>query len=58
LIAGGISTLEELGYVPIGELLGIQGIDESEAQLFCRRAREYMLRDAMGNQDDEGTVDA
>ena len=58
LTAGGISTLEELGYVPIDELLGIQGLGEPEAQLFRKRARAYLLRDAMGGDDDAETVDA
>ncbi len=58
LIAGGIVSLEELGYVPIGELLRIEGLDESDAQLYRKRAREYMLRDATGNRDDGDTVDA
>jgi transcription termination/antitermination protein NusA len=58
LVAGGISTLEELGYVPIGELLSVPGLKESDAQLYRQRARAYLLHDATGNQDDEGTVDA
>ena len=58
LVAGGIATLEELGYVPIDELLGVPGLSESDAQLYRQRARSYLLRDATGNQDDEGTVDA
>jgi len=58
LIVGGITTLEELAYVPIGELLGVQGLDESKAQLFRERARAYLLQDAMGNEDSDGTIDA
>jgi N utilization substance protein A len=58
LTAGGISTLEELGYVPIGELLEVQGLDESQAQLFRQRARAYLLQDAMRRDDDGETVDA
>jgi transcription termination factor NusA len=58
LVAGGIATLEELGYVPIGELLSVPGLKESDAQLYRQRARAYLLHDATGNQDDEGTVDA
>jgi transcription termination/antitermination protein NusA len=41
LTTGGIVTLEELAYVPIDELLAVKGIQESEAQLFRRRARAY-----------------
>ena len=58
LTAGGISTLEELGYVPIDELLGVKDLPESEAQLFRRRARAYLLQDAMRRDDDGETVDA
>jgi N utilization substance protein A len=58
LTAGGIATLEELAYVPIDELLAVQGLEESEAQLFRKRARAYLLRDAMGGEDGENTVDA
>ena len=58
LTAGGILTLEELAYVPIGELLGVEGLGEPDAQHFRKRAREYLLGDAMGNQGDEGTIDA
>jgi transcription termination/antitermination protein NusA len=58
LVAGGITTLEELGYIPIGELLSVPGLKESDAQLYRQRARAYLLHDATGNQGDEGTVDA
>jgi transcription termination/antitermination protein NusA len=58
LVAGGIATLEELGYVPIGELLSVPALKESDAQLYRQRARAYLLYDASGSQDDEGTVDA
>jgi N utilization substance protein A len=58
LVAGGIATLEELGYVPISELLSVPGLKESDAQLYRQRARAYLLHDAPGNQDGEGTVDA
>ena len=58
LTAGGIATLEELAYVPIGELLGVQGLEESQAQLFRKRARAYLLQGAMGSEDDGDTVDA
>jgi N utilization substance protein A len=58
LTAGGIATLEELAYVPLQELLGVQGLQESEAQLFRKRARAYLLHDAMGGDDDGDAVDA
>lgn len=58
LTAGGIATLEELAYVPIDELLGVEGLEEAEAQLFRKRARAYLLRDAMGGKDKGEAVDA
>ena len=58
LTAGGIATLEELAYIPIWELLGLQGLEESDAQLFRKRARAYLLQDATGSEDDGETVDA
>jgi N utilization substance protein A len=58
LTAGGIVTLEELAYIPIAELLGVQGLEEPEAQLFRKRARAYLLVDPMGSEDDGDPVDA
>ena len=58
LAAGGIVTLEELAYVPIDELLGIKGLQESEAQLFRHRARAFLLNDAMGRGSEGEPVDA
>jgi len=58
LTAGGIGTLEELAYVPIDELLGIKGLEEAEAQLYRKRARAYLLQDAMGSDGGGETVDA
>jgi N utilization substance protein A len=52
LTTSGIVTLEELAYVPIDELLAVKGIQESEAQLFRRRAR------ALGRDGDGEPVDA
>jgi transcription termination/antitermination protein NusA len=49
LVAGEILTLEELAYVPFEELSAIQGVSESDAQIFRQRAREYLLRDVLGN---------
>jgi len=58
LTAGGIVTLEELAYVPIDELLAVKGLQGSEAQLFRRRARAFLLQDAMGRGTDGEPVDA
>jgi transcription termination factor NusA len=58
LVAGGIATLEDLGYVPIRELLSVPGLKESDVQLYRQRARAYLLHNASGSPDDDGTVDA
>ena len=47
LTAGGITSLEELAYVPIGELLEVRGLEESHAQLLRKRARAYLLHSAI-----------
>ena len=48
LTAGGISTLEELAYVPLNELLEVKGLAESDAQRLRALARKYLLDDVMG----------
>ena len=48
LVAAEITTLEELAYVPIEELLAVRGASAEELQLFRKRAREHLLRDVMG----------
>ena len=58
LTAGGIATLEELAYVPIAELLQIEGLAESDAQLYRKLARARLLHDAMGDEDGADPVDA
>ena len=58
LTAGGITTLEELGYVPTGELLQVRGLHESDAQLLRKRAREYLLHGLNDGQDDGESIDA
>ena len=55
-VAGGIATLEELGYIPINELLDIEGVTEADAQRFRTAAREYLLSDATP-RDDSDAID-
>jgi transcription termination factor NusA len=47
LVSAGISSLEELAYVPMGELLGmlVPRLSESDAQSLRRRARDYLTPD-------------
>ena len=58
LTASGIATLEEVAYVPMAELLGIQGLDEPEAQRIRKHARMFLIREAVGSEDDGDTVGA
>lgn len=53
LVAAEILSLEELAYVPMEELLGIQGVSGQEVQLFRRRAQE-LLPDVVGRAPGEG----
>ncbi len=42
LVAEGFANLDEIAYVELDELLGIEGVDESTAQELQARARDYL----------------
>ncbi len=46
LVAEGFTSVEEVAYVPIEELLSIEGFDEDLATELGRRAREYLESEA------------
>jgi transcription termination/antitermination protein NusA len=46
----GYKTLEEIAYVPIEELKQIKKVPEWVLEGIRRRAREYLLRDALGHE--------
>jgi N utilization substance protein A len=46
LVAEGFTSVEEVAYVPIEEMLGIEGFDEDLATELGRRAREYLETEA------------
>ena len=57
LVDGGLSTLEEVAYVPFGELREVGGLWEEETTALRNRARQYLLSQAMTDPL-EGQADA
>ena len=51
LVHEGFSTLEEVAYIPLEELAGIEGFDEEIAQELRTRARDYLLQNAMEKEE-------
>ncbi|MEO5353678.1 MAG: transcription termination factor NusA [Magnetococcus sp. XQGC-1] len=47
LVQEGFSAMEEIAYVPLEELAGIEGFDEEIAQELRNRARDYLMKTAM-----------
>lgn len=47
----GFSSIEEVAYVPIGEMLGIEGFDEDLVNELRARARDALLTDAIVNEE-------
>src|SRR5438876_2296489 len=57
LIEEGFSTLEEIAYVPINELLEIQSLDEDTVNELRNRARNALLVAAIANEEKMEGVD-
>ena len=57
LIEEGFSTLEEIAYVPINELLEIQSFDEGTVNELRNRARNALLVAAIANEEKMEGVD-
>src|ERR671931_218354 len=57
LIEEGFSTLEEIAYVPINELLEIQSLDEDTVNELRNRARNALLVAAIANEEKVEGVD-
>jgi len=51
LIETGFSTLEEIAYVPLDELLSIEGFDEEIAEELRNRAKDVLLTQAIANEE-------
>lgn len=54
LVASGFSSLEEVAYVPVDELLGIEEFDEEIVNELRNRANDYLLTQALSSQDTSG----
>jgi N utilization substance protein A len=54
LVAEGFSTVEEIAYVPVGELLAVEGFDEDIVEELRARARDALLNDALAVEEEIG----
>lgn len=54
LVDEGFSTLEELAYVPINELLGIEGLDEETVEALRNRAKAALTTLALAAEESLG----
>src|SRR5699024_5410516 len=48
----GFSTVEEIAYVPVGELLAVEGFDEDIVEELRARARDALLNDALAFEEE------
>ncbi len=51
LVEEGFSTLEEIAYVPIEEMIAIEGFDEEIVQELRNRAKDALLTKAIANEE-------
>ena len=51
LVAEGFSTVEEIAYVPVGELLAVEGFDEDIVEELRARARDALLNAALAEEE-------
>ena len=51
LVSEGFSTVEEIAYVPVGELLAVEGFDEDIVEELRARARDALLNDALAVEE-------
>ncbi len=51
LVSEGFSTVEEIAYVPIGELLAVEGFDEDIVEELRARARDALLNEALAVEE-------
>ena len=52
LVQEGFSSLEEIAYVPLDEILGIDGFDEEIANELRNRAKDALLTQAIASEED------
>ena len=46
---GGLTSLDEVAYIPFSELAEIGRLDEAQTQRLREAARTYLLNEALGN---------
>ncbi|HZF97985.1 MAG TPA: transcription termination/antitermination protein NusA, partial [Pseudoxanthomonas sp.] len=51
LVAEGFNTVEEIAYVPVGELLAVEGFDEDIVEELRARARDALLNEALAEEE-------
>jgi N utilization substance protein A len=51
LVDEGFTSLEEIAYVPVAEMLAIEGLDETIVQALRERARNALLTDAIAEEE-------
>ena len=52
LVAEGFNTVEEIAYVPVGELLAVEGFDEDIVEELRSRARDALLNEALAVEEE------
>lgn len=52
LVSEGFSSVEEIAYVPVGELLSVEGFDEDIVEELRARARDALLNDALAVEEE------
>jgi N utilization substance protein A len=52
LVQEGFTTVEEIAYVPSGELMAIEGFDENIVEELRARARDALLTEALAVEED------
>ncbi|MDO5506529.1 MAG: transcription termination factor NusA [Pseudoxanthomonas suwonensis] len=52
LVAEGFNTVEEVAYVPVGELLAVDGFDEDIVEELRARARDALLNEALAAEEE------
>jgi N utilization substance protein A len=57
LVEEGFTTLEEIAYVPMDEMLAIEGFDEEIAQELRNRAKDALLTKAIAAEEKLGDID-
>jgi len=57
LVQEGFTTLEEIAYVPIDEMLAIEGFDEEIAQELRNRAKDALLTKAIAAEEKLGDIE-